>query len=367
MRHSQGILLAFLCGVSLIFDATALWAQEPYVSYVTTDASPDRYDVDSRQIDLPRLKHVTSSPVVTALASSNDGRFLAVAGDDHAIRIIDAQTGETLHILEGHDDWIMALVFSSQTNALYSAGNDGRVLRWDYRFPVKPELITTVPHAVRSLSISSEQNLLAIGGFSDTVLLLDLAANEVKHRLECQSSDQRCVRFSPDGMNVLCGGRVGELLVWDSLTGELVAQFKEHRDRIRTAAFSSDGTRITSVAEDRQVVRYDLETSSVLSKHQLPGSKLMSLCMVNDELVAVAGADNSIHLYDAATNEVIAHLNGHLGTVAVMEPCGDLLASGSFDTTVRLWDLASIESGISSVGRPTSHTPMKMDSRLRIR
>jgi len=328
---------------------------------------------NSFEVQLKALDHETSPPVVTALAASHEGRFLAIAGDDHAIRVVDVQSGRELQAFMGHIDWVQSLVFVQELGSpataaplLYSAGDDGRVLEWKYEFPVRSREVIRVPYAVRSICVSADQKLLAIAGFSEEILIWDLASNTLRHRLSCDCSDQRCVRFSPDGSRILCGGRDGEVVVWETRSGALLASTKLHGGRIKTAGFSVDGTQVTSVGEDRQLVRFDIATAEILWRRELGNAKLHALCLVNDSLVAVAGSDNKIRLYDAIADGVVAELEGHTGTVAVLVPCGEFLASGSFDTTVRIWDLEAIGRA-GATARPVNHAPLKMDTNLRVR
>jgi WD40 repeat protein len=330
--------------------------------------TPDSHveELASFEIGLEPLPEHTSAPVVTALAASHDGRFIAAAGDDHAIRIIDVVSGKTFSTLSGHTDWIQSLVFSSDSQNLYSAGNDGRVLKWDHRYPVSHDLILQVDFAIRAITLSTERNLLAICGFSDAVLLWDLNSKQIRHRFQCESQDQRCVRFSPDGARLLRGGRLGEICVWDTQTGLELAHYRAHQRRVFTAAFSVDGNQVTSVGEDRRLVRFDIATGQPTFEAEVARGKLMSMCLINDTLVAAAGADNSIVLFDVLAGGIVAQLKGHTGTVAVMVPCGELLASGSFDTTLRIWDLQRIGERHADYGKPVV-SPMKMDRGLHIR
>ncbi len=353
----------------------------PNAAPPVSDANAVR-DIKSLEIEFEKLEGRTSAPVITALAGSRDGKYIAAAGDDHAIRIVESATGKTIQTVIGHKDWIQSLLFvypaaestdgnidASEvlTPELYSAGHDGRVLRWKFTFPLEAQEVAIVPYAVRSISISREKQLLAIGGYSDEVLLYDLAREQYVERLKCSSDDQRAVRFSPDGSRVLSGSRDGEIIVWDTASGEALARYHEHHARIHTAVFSSDGSWITSAGEDRRIVRYDLVNQRVLWNHELALSKMMSLCLINDYLAAVAGADNRIRLFDTQTNAIVAEMLGHAGTVAVLSSCGDSLLSGSFDTTVRLWDLMELEHDRVHKNIPTAVTPIKMDSKIQIR
>ncbi len=150
-------------------------------------------------------------------------------------------------------------------------------------------------------------------------------------------------------------------------SGKLLMDKHLHKLRVFTAAFSADGSAITSAGEDRHLIRYDLKTNQVTLDREIVTTKLMSMCLINDQLVAVAGSDNSIRLYDMMVNDVIAKLHGHFGTVAVMCPCGDLLASGSFDTSVRIWDLEEEVRQQAKHAMPVGLAPLDVDARMRIR
>jgi WD40 repeat protein len=327
-----------------------------------TEASSSSLEILIKPLDKQR-----SAPVVTAMSASHDGKYLAIAGDDHVIRLFDVGLQRTVRELVGHTDWIQSLVFSADSQLFYSGGNDGRVLRWEHNYPFAPTEIVKLPFAVRSLSLASERQLLAIGGFSDDVKIWDLASSTWKHQFKCECGDQRCVRFSPNGDKLLCGGRDGGIRVWDVVTGKLIIDKHLHKSRIYTAAFSANGEMITSAGEDRHLIRFDLITNEVKMNREMATTKLMSMCLINDQLVAVAGSDNSIRLYDMMVDDVIAKLNGHFGTVAIMCPCGELLASGSFDTSVRIWDLEAEVGHQAKHSMPVGLAPLDVDAKMRIR
>lgn len=365
--HFQSWRLSCVGIAWALIGTLSLADEPPEVSIRESTSARSSASVLELEIPLEPIPPHQSPPVVTSLAASRDGRFLAAAGDDHAIRLIDVEKQRIVNEFTGHTDWIQSLVFSTDSKQLYSSGNDGRVLCWEYGQTNGPEVIMTLPYAVRCLSLSTQKHLLAIGGFGDEVGIWNLQTRTWHLRFSCECGDQRCVRFSPDSGRLLCGGRDGHLRVWDTSSGEELAHVHLHRDRIQTASFSVKGDIVTSVGDDRRIMRYDLAAKKVTLDRELKNTKLRSLCLINDYLIAAGGADGAIRIYDVLLDGELGKLVGHTGSVAVMTNCRDLLASGSFDTTVRLWRIGSSLRQSSGVAKPVGLAPLEMDLNMEIR
>jgi DNA-binding beta-propeller fold protein YncE len=66
----------------------------------------------------------------SVFALADDGRTLAVAGEDSTIRVVDAISGEERLRLEGHEGGVTALAFAPGGRALVSGGEDRTVRIW---------------------------------------------------------------------------------------------------------------------------------------------------------------------------------------------------------------------------------------------
>ena len=67
-----------------------------------------------------------------------------------------------------------------------------------------------------------------------------------------------------------------------------------------------------------------------------------ALCLLPDGRLASGSYDNTIRLWDVAAGAETARLEGHSGRVDALCLLPDgRLASGSWDRTIRLWDVAA--------------------------
>src|SRR5262245_23137146 len=83
------------------------------------------------------------------------------------------------------------------------------------------------------------------------------------------------------------------------------------------------------------------EEIRVLQGHR--GSVLAVAFSPNGKILASGSRDKTINLWDARTGKLERTLTEHTADVysVVFSPKGDMLASGSGDKTVRLWDAAT--------------------------
>jgi WD40 repeat protein/transcriptional regulator with XRE-family HTH domain len=150
--------------------------------------------------------------------------------------------------------------------------------------------------------------------------------------------------FSPDGRTLASGSSSGSVKLWDITSGALLWAAWLTKN-ITWLAFSPGGGRLASGGLDAIVRLWDPQRGTPLKELPHP-SGVCSLAWSPDEKLLASGcSDGSIWLWEPEGPEpdtCVRRLSGHTHWVAGLAFAPDgVLASGSYDGTVKLWDTTS--------------------------
>lgn len=208
---------------------------------------------------------------------------------------------------------------------------------------------------IHSLSISDQRIAsVAINGSGDWIgfgcsgkgqlLVWEWQSESYVFKQQGHFNNMASLAYSPDGQYVATGGDDGKVKVWNTNSGLCFVTFTEHTSSVTTVTFTSSGFVIVSASLDGTVRAFDLHRYRNFRTFTSPRpAQFSSLAVdVSGELVS-AGAQDSfeIFLWSMQTGRLLEVLGGHEGPVSCLcfSPVQSILASASWDRTIRLWDM----------------------------
>lgn len=262
-----------------------------------------------------------------SLAFSPDGELLAI-GAYKSIALIDVAEGTLVRELKGHRGYVLDLCFTADGAQLASAAEDRTARLWDVAAGTEIRKFEGHSYPVTGVAISPDGTLLATSAGDETRIT-----------------------------------RPGEVKTWNLATGEEVHTFPPHERGATDVAFSPDGALLLSTSLDEHVNVYDVATGEAqgfFGGHSRPTNAVAFAAPG----VAVSGSGgrfkklNEVKFFnptDGAEFSTIDHHKAKVTALAVA-PQQRLLATGSYDKTVVVWDIGAILAAAGVATSPAEDT-----------
>jgi WD40 repeat protein len=302
---------------------------------------------------------------VQALAYSPDGRLLASAGWDGAVRLWDAQTNKLARVLVGRAANVGTLAWSPDSKMLAAGSWSGRgVVIWEVASGRKLRTVEE-EQMIYSLSWSADGKSLATGGH-ERVRVWDVATGDPL----VAPVGQHLVAYAPDGQTLFVGtiitpGQPTELgRLVDAATGKIKRHLPLDNLTVQMAAWSPDSKTLalalggSLTGQAQRLLLLDAATGKVartITAQDLGGPKEGSIQQVawspDGKTLAAYGSfgGGNLLLMDSATAKPARvfplaqhHIYSNRPSLA-WSPDGNTLAlGGSLTGAIVLHDIAAL-------------------------
>ena len=268
------------------------------------------------------------------------GSVIVTGSDDMDLRVWDllenALEGSgarcvTRHVHTGHTGKVLCCCIVR--GLLVSGSEDKSVRVWDL---VSGKLLSTLQshtHAVLCMA-SDDRQMVFTGGADSTVCMWLIERKESKLISTMQKHKQAvlCLTYSHAISSVIAGGRDHDIGVWKA-------------SQIRESSFGGQSLRMVSRGPqglgfgegDQGHGRRRVDPADV---RMLVGHEGGVTCLESEgHMIASGSDDKSVRLWNAVSGACLRVLEPHGGPVSCIAIRGQMLLSGSFDGKVRLFDL----------------------------
>lgn len=288
---------------------------------------------------------------VHCVCISPDGRWIVGGGGGGTLNIWDTETKQGLRTLSGHTGQVLSVSISSDGRRIVSGGDDTLIKVWDAT--TGQELLTAKGHS-ESICFTPD-GLRIVNALGDTVTVWGGNNGEELLALKGHTGSVLSVCVTPDGRQIVSGGRDRTVKVWDAVNGQELRTLSGHTDWVKSVGVSPDGRRLVSGSRDGTVKVWDAQNGQESGMLSWRPGRGHSNCVTSTARRIVSGdADGNIYILDAETGQEVRTLTGHTSHVACLSVTSDgrRIVSGGFDASIKVWDSVS---GQELWSKPSGH------------
>lgn len=245
-------------------------SRDQIVVSASSDGTIRTWDASlGEQLAKKDIGHVGS---ITYTTFSSDGLKLALGTANGTSRVVDVTSGQPLRqILKGPHSPIRSVAIGHSGQLVATGSTDGLIYVWDLSFS-KPYPFMLFGHldSVDSLGFSPNGLTLVSSSADGTIRHWDVSsASERTSILHKQDTSVRCVEISSDGKTLGFGSMDGTISLWDIETGRITgAPLLAISRPIEGIAFGSGGTKVASMSRAGIVQLWDVGSRRVVRNPQ---------------------------------------------------------------------------------------------------
>jgi WD40 repeat protein len=301
---------------------------------------------------------------------SPNGKMIASGGSDGQIILWDVATGRIIRKMKGHTKTVYEVTFNKDGSLLASAGEEGTACVWEVAtgknigcfqnkpFPTFSGIFKQDLVSVSFVVFSPNSRYIYFSGDNGYIMKADIktaVSGKVQPAEVIHSTNEPSGRW----YSTVTGGTVSQDEKYLVVTVGNLVKFIDLNDGLMVRYFRYEGNYLNDVVNgpfpnsiatwsyDGKVTFWNATNGRILSSYQVSDPENYSGASFSRDgkLMVTSAYGTSVRIWDLSNGKLIATLGGHRQIVRMsrFSPTDDLIASGSYDGSIKLWRLKKPE------------------------
>ncbi len=263
---------------------------------------------------IAKPEHVLLEPVivtprttaVTAMGASPWTSLVAFGGAKQ-ILLYDTDTKQLAGIFPYTEGYARTVRFSRNGSLLVMGGGRGgklgHAIVWDVKTGRRIIEVGKEFDQVMSADISPDHKMVVIGSPSKKVKVFDTASGEELYTISKHTEWVLGTVFSPDGVLLATSDRNGNVMVWEAASGGEFYILGQHKGPCNDLAWRADSNLLASCSADGTISVWEMNEGKQIKNWAAHGGGVQSVSFTADGLIASAGNDGLVRLWDINGNK----------------------------------------------------------------
>lgn len=279
---------------------------------------------------------------ITTVSISRDGKKLVTGGKERFLRLWNLQSGELEKSSFTHSNWVFSAALSPDNKVVASV--DSHVRLWEIDKKASgdelPNSYIEPPGPSQIVSFSRLSNHLAYGASDQRVRVWDVANKRVVREFAAPS-EIKGLSFANDD-NLIAINREDSITLWNWYEDRIIKTWNVRPGR--TIAFSPDGSNL-AIGGDWNVEIWELASYKLVDTLKVSSPVNALGFSAKHNVLAIGCKNGQIRIWDASAKRIIDRYFEHEHSITSISflKGGEVLVSGSDDTTIKLWSVERMQ------------------------
>ena len=238
---------------------------------------------------------------------------------------------EEVTVLDGHTSEVFICAWNPTKQMLASGSGDSTARVWT---------VPAGPSGREAQTKLAKPKVLDHKASGDGVEAMDTDEKSAAPDGKSMQGDVTTLDWNADGTLLATGSYDGQARIWDT-NGKLKMSLKHHKGPIFSLKWNKTGDCLLSGSVDKTAIVWDAKTGDMKQQFAFHSAPTLDVDWRSPTEFATSSMDHSIYVCKLGDDKPIKAFNGHTDEVNAIkwDPSGTLLASCSDDFTAKVWSL----------------------------